>query len=37
MDGFDLGIGTLLPFIGKTDEERRVLLNPESVTSHTPT
>ncbi len=27
MDGFDLGIGTLLPFIGKTDEERRVLLN----------
>lgn len=27
MDGFDLGIGLLLPFIGKTDEERRVLLN----------
>ncbi len=27
MDGFDMGIGMLLPFIGKTDEERRVLLN----------
>ena len=27
MDGFDLGIGTLLPFVGRTDEERRVLLN----------
>jgi cytochrome d ubiquinol oxidase subunit II len=27
MDGFDMGIGILLPFIGKTDEERRVLLN----------
>lgn len=27
MDGFDLGIGIVLPFIGKTDEERRVLLN----------
>ena len=27
MDGFDLGIGAVLPFIGKTDEERRVLLN----------
>lgn len=27
MDGFDLGIGVLLPFIGKSDEERRVLLN----------
>jgi cytochrome d ubiquinol oxidase subunit II len=26
-DGFDLGVGTLLPFIAKTDEERRVLLN----------
>ncbi|MGR9074015.1 MAG: cytochrome d ubiquinol oxidase subunit II [Gammaproteobacteria bacterium] len=27
MDGFDMGIGALLPFVGKTDEERRVLLN----------
>lgn len=27
MDGFDLGVGTLLPFIGKTDIERRVIIN----------
>ncbi|CAG7857271.1 cytochrome bd ubiquinol oxidase subunit II [biofilm metagenome] len=27
MDGFDLGIGILLPFLGKTDDERRVMLN----------
>ncbi|MEC4683019.1 MAG: cytochrome d ubiquinol oxidase subunit II [Nitrospirota bacterium] len=27
MDGFDMGVGALLPFIGKTDTERRVLLN----------
>ena len=27
MDGFDLGIGTLLPFVGRTDDERRVMLN----------
>lgn len=27
MDGFDLGIGMLLPFLAKTDDERRVLLN----------
>ncbi|GIX27393.1 MAG: cytochrome d ubiquinol oxidase subunit II [Burkholderiales bacterium] len=26
-DGFDLGIGTLLPFIGKDDYERRVVVN----------
>jgi cytochrome d ubiquinol oxidase subunit II len=26
-DGFDLGIGALLPFIGKTDDERRVIIN----------
>ncbi len=25
--GFDLGIGTLLPFLGKNDEERRVIIN----------
>lgn len=25
--GFDLGIGTLLPFVGKTDEQRRVIIN----------
>jgi cytochrome d ubiquinol oxidase subunit II len=27
LDGFDLGIGTLLPFLARTDEQRRVLLN----------
>ena len=27
MDGFDLGVAALLPFIAKTDEERRVALN----------
>lgn len=27
MDGFDMGIGILLPFMGKTDEERRVIIN----------
>ncbi len=27
MDGFDLGTGALLPFIGKTDLERRVIIN----------
>jgi cytochrome bd ubiquinol oxidase subunit II len=26
-DGFDMGIGTLLPFLGKNDEERRVIIN----------
>src|SRR5690348_3264445 len=26
-DGFDMGVGTLLPFIGKSDEERRVVIN----------
>ncbi len=26
-DGFDLGVGTLLPFVGRTDDERRVVLN----------
>jgi cytochrome d ubiquinol oxidase subunit II len=26
-DGFDLGVGTLLPFVAKTDEERRVVIN----------
>jgi cytochrome d ubiquinol oxidase subunit II len=26
-DGFDLGIGTLLPFLGKTDEDKRVMVN----------
>lgn len=26
-DGFDLGIGALLPFLGKSDEERRVIIN----------
>lgn len=27
MDGFDLGVGMLLPLVGKTDEERRAVLN----------
>ena len=26
-DGFDLGIGSLLPFLGKNDEDRRVMYN----------
>jgi cytochrome d ubiquinol oxidase subunit II len=26
-DGFDFGVGTLLPFIGKTDEEKRIMIN----------
>jgi len=26
-DGFDMGIGALLPFIGKTNEERRIMIN----------
>ena len=27
MDGYDLGVGTLLPFAARTDEERRILIN----------
>ena len=27
MDGHDMGVGTLLPFAGKTDNERRVMIN----------
>ncbi|PKF63357.1 cytochrome d ubiquinol oxidase subunit II [Psychromonas sp. psych-6C06] len=26
-DGFDMGVGTLLPIIGKTDEQRRIMIN----------
>ena len=26
-DGFDLGIGTLLPFVAKNDTERRIVMN----------
>lgn len=26
-DGFDMGVGALLPFVGKTDTERRVIIN----------
>ncbi len=26
-DGFDLGIGVLLPFVGKNDDQRRVVIN----------
>ena len=27
MDGHDLGVGTLLPFLGKNDDERRLIIN----------
>lgn len=27
MDGFDMGVTTLLPFLGRTDDERRVIIN----------
>lgn len=27
MDGQDMGIGTLLPFIGRSDEDRRIMIN----------
>ena len=27
LEGFDYGVGMLVPFMGKTDEERRVLIN----------
>ncbi|WP_010297583.1 cytochrome d ubiquinol oxidase subunit II [Candidatus Odyssella thessalonicensis] len=27
MDGFDLGVASLLPFVGKKDEERRIIIN----------
>ena len=27
MGGMDLGVGTLLPFVAKSDDERRVLIN----------
>jgi len=27
LGGFDLGVGTLLPFVGRTDAQRRVVLN----------
>ncbi|NMM38018.1 MAG: cytochrome d ubiquinol oxidase subunit II [Glaciimonas sp.] len=27
MDGHDMGVGTLLPFVGKNDAERRVVIN----------
>lgn len=27
MDGHDMGVGTLLPFVGKSDDERRVVIN----------
>ena len=30
MDGMDLGIGTLLPFVGRTDDERRVFSTPSA-------
>jgi cytochrome d ubiquinol oxidase subunit II len=27
MDGFDLGVATLLPFVARTDTERRIAIN----------
>lgn len=27
LEGFDYGVGTLLPFLGKTDQERRMIVN----------
>ena len=27
MDGQDMGAGTLLPYLGKTNEERRIMIN----------
>ena len=27
MDGFDLGTGMLLPFVARTDSERRIVIN----------
>ena len=27
MDGFDLGTAALLPFVGRTDTERRIVIN----------
>ncbi len=27
LDGFDMGIGILLPFLGKTDQKRRMMIN----------
>lgn len=27
MDGQDMGVGTLLPFLGKNDSERRIMIN----------
>jgi cytochrome bd ubiquinol oxidase subunit II len=27
MDGFDLGVGALLPFVARTDDERRMVIN----------
>ncbi|WP_022661163.1 cytochrome d ubiquinol oxidase subunit II [Paucidesulfovibrio longus] len=27
LDGFDLGVGTLAPFLAKTEEEKRIMLN----------
>src|SRR5690242_16654936 len=27
LEGFDYGVGTLLPFLGKSDRERRTMLN----------
>ena len=27
LEGFDYGVGMLLPFLGKDDDERRVIIN----------
>ena len=26
-DGFDFGVGTLYPFLGKTDKDKRIMIN----------
>jgi len=31
-DGFDMGVGALLPFVAKTDDERRMVINTVSAT-----
>ena len=36
MDGQDMGVGTLLPFLGKDDTERRVMINTGRIVSTFP-
>ena len=32
-DGFDMGVGMLLPFLGQNDDERRVIINTIGLTT----